>query len=72
MFSTCSLGAPIPQPIPIEILDPMCHNLAALAIERAIRLTGMRYCDLGIQVREEPRAWLKACEDVFLMHKYFA
>ena len=50
----------MPQPITVDVLDRMRHNLAALVIERAKRLPDMRYCDLRIQVREEPRPLSKA------------
>ncbi len=43
------------QPITVEILDRMRPNLASLVMERAKRLSGLRYCDLRIQVREETK-----------------
>ena len=43
----------MPQPITVESLDRMRPNLRAVVAERARRLSGMRYCDLRIQVREE-------------------
>ena len=50
----------MPQPVTVEILDLMRHNLAALVIERAKRLPDMRYCDLRIQVRGETRSLSEA------------
>ena len=46
----------MPPAVTIDILDRMRPNLASLIQEQAKALTGMRYCDLRISVREEKGA----------------
>ena len=46
----------MPPAVTIDILDRMRPNLATLIQERAKTLSGMRYCDLRISVREEKGA----------------
>ena len=46
----------MPPPVTVDILDRMRPSLASLVRERAKRLSGMRYCDLRIEVREDKGA----------------